>query len=183
MPIWEFEPGHTQIEFRCRHMMVAWVSGYYKNIAGSVSFDHDDPASAAVAVTIPARDFSSGEPIRDEHLRSADFLDCERCPSLEFRSSEVKVVASNEYEVVGNLTIRAVTHPAMLCVVWHGKWQTPYWEDGVDKGPITRIGFTASTKINRHDFGVSWNSALDRGGVVVGSDVHLRIDVEALSKP
>jgi polyisoprenoid-binding protein YceI len=177
---WTFEPGHTAAEFRARHMMVTWVRGHFKNVKGTMEFDLDNPARASVTVTIDANQLWSGEPDRDAHLKSADFLDVAHHPQILFKSSAVQQVAANEFELAGNLTIRGITRPATLDVTYLGEWQTPYWEDGVDKGPVTRAGFHATTRINRQDFGVSWNSMLDRGGIVVSNDVWIDIDVEAL---
>lgn len=180
MAKWIFEPGHTAAEFRARHMMVTWVRGHFKNIQGSMEFDPDDPARGSVEVSIDAATLWTGEPQRDGHLKSADFLDVANHPHIRFRSTEVLQVGANHYKVAGELTIRGTSRPATLDVHYLGEWQTPYWEDGVDKGPVTRAGFLATITINRHDFGVSWNSLLEKGGIVVGSDVEIRIDVEAL---
>lgn len=180
MAKWTFEPGHTAAEFRVRHMMVTWVRGHFKNIKGTMEFDPDDPAHASVEATIDAGELWSGEPNRDVHLKSADFIDVANHPKILFRSTKVELSCSNHYKVAGNLTIRGVTRGVLLDVNYTGQWQTPYWEDGVDKGPVARAGFVATTSINRHDFGVSWNGTLDRGGIVVGNDVSIEIDVEAL---
>jgi polyisoprenoid-binding protein YceI len=177
---WTFEPGHTAAEFRARHMMVTWVRGHFKNVKGTMEFDLDDPGRASVNVVIDADQLWTGEPARDTHLKSADFLDVAHHPQILFKSSAVQQVGANQFKLSGHLTIRGVTHPATLDVTYLGQWPTPYWEDGVDKGPITRAGFHATTTINRHDFGVSWNSVLDRGGIVVGNEVLIEIDVEAL---
>ena len=177
---WEFEPGHTGAEFCCRHMMVTWVRGHLKNIRGEMEFDPADPAAATVRATIDAAKLWTDEADRDAHLRSADFLDAERHPTLAFVSARVDVLTAHRYRVAGDLTIRGVTRPAVLQVEYLGQWETPFWVDGVDKGPMTRAGFVATTTINRHDFGVSWNAALDRGGVVVGDEVFITLDVEAL---
>jgi polyisoprenoid-binding protein YceI len=182
MPKWEFEPGHTQIEFRCRHMMVAWVSGFYKNLSGEVEFDPENRAAGSVDVEIPSASFWSGEEERDAHLRTADFLDVETHPAIRFRSADVRQVAPHELVVSGELTIRGVTRPIELEVVYHGPWETPYWVGDRDEGPMLRIGFTAKTKINRHDFGVSWQSHLDKGGIVVGNEVFVIVEIEALRK-
>src|SRR5215471_14141987 len=158
MAKWTFEPGHTAAEFRARHMMVTWVRGHFKNIKGSMEFDPEDPAHDTVDVVIDAAGLWTGDRDRDAHLKGADFLDVNRYPTIRFRSSQVTRVAANQYRVAGDLTIRGVTRPASLDVQYLGQWQTPYWEDGVDKGPVARAGFVATTTINRHDFGVSWNS-------------------------
>src|SRR5262249_691594 len=109
-----------------------------------------------------------------------DFLDAARFPEITFRSTQVRVCGANEAIVTGDLTLRGVTRSIELRVVYLGQWQTPWWENGVDKGPKTRAGFVATTRMNRHAFGVSWNGVLDRGGVVVGDDVAITIDAEAI---
>ncbi len=177
---WTLEPGHTAAEFRCRHMMVTWVRGHFKNVRGRLDFDPQAPERSSVEVTIPAGEIWTGEPQRDDHLRSADFLDVAKHPEIIFRSQEVEVVGDTEYKVTGLLTIRSISRKVTLDVQYLGQWQTPWWEDGVDKGPKTRAGFMATTKINRHDFGASWNGALDRGGIVVGHEVFITLDAEAI---
>lgn len=179
---WEFEPGHTAAEFYCRHMMVTWVRGHFKNVKGSLDFDPDDPASSSVKAEIDARGLWTGEPERDEHLRSADFLDVQNHPKITFLSRSVQVLGPHEFLVKGDLTIRGVTREVALDVKYLGQWETPYWEGGVDKGPMIRAGFLAQAVINRHDFGVSWNSQLHKGGVVVGDNVFITLDIEALRK-
>ena len=180
MAKWFLEPGHTAAEFSVRHMMVTYVRGHLKNVHGTLDFDARDPRTATVDVTIRVAELCSGEPARDAHLRSSDFLDAEKFPEIRFRGHVVRTVSASEFEVGGDVTIRGVTRPATLQVRYLGEWQTPWWEDGVDKGPKTRAGFLATTTLNRQDFGVSWNSVLDRGGVVVGNDVEITIDAEAI---
>ncbi len=180
MARWFFEPGHTAAEFCARHMMVTCVRGHFKNVRGKLVFDEKDPASASVEVTIDAKGLWTGEPDRDAHLRSADFLDVERHPEIRFRGGVAQRVGALDFKVNGELTIRGVTRPAVLDVHYLGRWATPWWEGGVDKGPRIRAGFVAETTINRHDFGVSWNSPLDLGGVVVGDEVRITIDAEAI---
>ena len=180
MARWEFEPGHTAAEFRARHMMVTWVRGHFKDVHGTLDFDPENPRAAAVEVTIDATRLWSGEPDRDAHLKSADFLDVTNYPTITFRGRGVEMRGADEGTLSGELTIRGVTRPVLLDVRYLGEWQTPWWEDGVDKGPKTRAGFVAKTRIHRKDFGVNWNSALDRGGVVVSEDVDITIDAEAI---
>jgi len=180
MAKWFFEPGHTSAEFCARHMMVTFVRGLFKNVHGTLSFDEKDPASATVEAVIDARGLWTGEPDRDAHLRSADFLDVERHPEIRFRGGVVGRRGALDFKVQGELTIRGVTRQAVLDVHYLGRWSTPWWEGGVDKGPRIRAGFMAKTTINRHDFGVSWNGALDFGGVVVGDEVQITIDAEAI---
>lgn len=161
-------------------MMVAWVRGSFKNVCGTLEFDPSDPRELTVETEIDAATCWSGVDGRDNHLRSADFLHCERFPKIAFKSTGVEQVGPTDYRVLGNLTIRGVTKAVTLNVRYLGTWETSWWEDGVDKGPKTRAGFVARTQIDRYDFGVSWNDNLRDGGVVVGRHVDIVIDVEAI---
>ncbi|HVA32712.1 MAG TPA: YceI family protein [Candidatus Baltobacteraceae bacterium] len=177
---WIFEPGHSAAEFRARHMMVTWVRGSFKNIHGTLRFDPAHPEQLAVETTIDASTCWSGEPARDDHLRSPDFLHCKRYPHIRFVSTQTVQLGPVDYRLTGDLTIRDVTRPVTLDVRHLGTWETPWWEDGVDKGPKTRAGFTAKTRIDRYDFGVAWNGALSNGGVVVSPEIDIVIDLEAI---
>ena len=145
MAKWTFEPGHTAAEFRARHMMVTYVRGHFKDVHGSLEFDSENPRNSSVEVKIDARNIWTGVKERDDHLRSADFLDVERHPEITFKGNRVEIKG-----------------------------------DGVNKGPKTRAGFVATTKINRQDFGVSWQDTMDRGGIVVGNEIDITIDAEAI---
>ncbi len=184
MAKWTFEPGHTAAEFRARHMMVTYVRGSFKNIQGTLDFDPENPRLSSVETTIDAAGIWTGEPDRDAHLRSSDFLDVENHPHITFRGDQVEVMGDHDYVVTGELTIRGVARPTALAVRYLGEWPTSWWEEEngewVDKGPKLRAGFEATTEINRHDFGVSWNDTMDKGGVVVGDTVFITIDVEAV---
>jgi len=164
-------------------MMVTNVRGHFKNVHGVLEFDPENPRSSRVEVTIQAGAIWTGENDRDAHLRSSDFLDTMSHGVITFRSTKVNRMGSHDYQVRGDLTIRGITREAVLSVRYLGQWQTPWWEDGVDKGPKTRAGFVATTTINRHDFGVSWNAELESGGVVVGDLVEITIDAEAILEP
>ena len=142
--------------------MVTYVRGHFKNVHGTLEFDPDSPAGSRVEAVIDTRGLWSGEPDRDAHLKSPDFLDVGRFPEITFRG---------------------ITRPIELQVQYLGQWKTPWWEDGMEKGPKTRAGFLATTQFNRHDFGVSWNNALDQGGFIVGDDVAVTIDAEAILEP
>lgn len=179
---WSFEPGHSAAEFRARHMMVTWVRGSFKNIHGRLEFDPANPAKLAVETTIETKTCWTGEQFRDDHLRSADFLACEQYPEIRFKSTGVTVIGPVDYDVTGDLTIRGVTRPVTLNVRFLGSWQTPWWEDGVDKGPKMRAGFTARTRIDRYDFGVNWNDKMAGDGVVVSREVDIILDVEAIAE-
>ncbi len=180
MAIWTLEPGHTAAEFSARHMMVTEVRGHFKNIHGTIDFDPDNPANSSVDVRIDAKGLWSGDTERDAHLRSADFLDVENHPEITFKGNRVELIGSHEGLLTGNLTIRGKTREVTLNVHFLGQWKTPFWEGGVDKGPRARAGFLGKVRINRHDFGVSWNAPMDGGGLVVGNMVDIIIDAEAI---
>jgi polyisoprenoid-binding protein YceI len=180
MARWFLEPGHTAAEFSARHMMVTHVRGHFTNVRGELVFDDHDPARGSVEAIIDARTLWTGEAERDAHLRSADFLDVEQHPEIRFSGRVSRLLGARDYEVAGDLTIRGTTRPVVLEVRYLGQWSTPWWEGGVDRGPRIRAGFVATTKIDRYDFGVSWNSPLERGGVVVGHEVAITIDAEAI---
>lgn len=180
---WTFEPGHTAAEFCVRHMMVTYVRGHFKDIHGTLRFDPEHPERSAVSVTLEAKSLWTGDPARDEHLRSADFLDAEKYPAITFNGDQIELLGRFDYRLTGDLTIRGVTRKISLRVTHLGIWETPWWEDGSDKGPVLRAGFIGKAEINRHDFGVSWNSPLARSGVVVGSNVQITLDAEAIHWP
>jgi polyisoprenoid-binding protein YceI len=180
MANWIFEPGHTAAEFCARHMMVCWVRGHFKDVHGSLEFDPDHPTQLSVEATLEAAKLWSGEPQRDDHLRSSDFLDAGQHPTITFKSSSSKCVGTNDFELAGDLTVRGISRPVVLQAHYLGKWRTPYWTATGDAGPIMRVGFVGETRINRHDFKVSWNGELENGGVTVSDDVLIKLDVEAL---
>jgi polyisoprenoid-binding protein YceI len=136
--------------------------------------------ATSVEATIEAAGIWTGEAARDAHLKSADFLDVEKHPKITFAGKQVELAGADEAVPHRRLDDSRYNRTVPLRVRYLGQWQTPWWEDGVDKGPKARTGFTATATINRHDFGVSWNSTLDRGGVVVGNRVDITIDAEAI---
>jgi polyisoprenoid-binding protein YceI len=180
MAKWEFEPGHTAAEFAVRHMMATLVRGSFKNVKGSLAFDIGSLELNGMNVEIDATNFWTGEENRDKHLKSADFLDVENHPKITFNSKKVKRIGAENYLVVGELSIRGITKEVELKVRYLGVWDTPFWVGKEDKGPKKRAGFLLKGKINRHDFKVSWNNKMDKGGVVVGDEVYITADVEAL---
>jgi polyisoprenoid-binding protein YceI len=181
MAKWIFEPGHSAAGFAVRHMMVSHMRGLFKNVHGSIDFDPDNPAgAAAVEAEINAAGIWTGDDARDAHLRGPDFLDVEKYPTIAFSSREVRRVGETDFKVSGDLGICGVARPVIMDARYLGRWQCPYWEGGKDLGPVTRVGFVAATTFNRHDFGVSWNAPMDKGGVVVGEEVAITLDVEAI---
>ncbi len=181
MARWIFEPGHSAAAFAVRHMMVSTMRGLFKNVHGSIDFDPGDPmAAAAVEATIKTTGIWTGDDARDAHLRGAGFLDVETYPEMVFRSNEVRCVGESDFKILGDLSLCGVTRPVELATRYLGRWRCPYWEGDRDLGPTSRIGFVATTAINRHRFGVSWNAPMDRGGLVVGDEVMITLDVEAI---
>lgn len=181
MARWIFEPGHSAAAFAVRHMMVSQMRGLFKNVQGRIDFDPDNPAGGAtVEATIDAAGIWSGDDARDAHLRDADFLDVAAYPDIVFRSTGVRCTGETDFQVTGDFVFHGVTRPVVLATRYLGRWPCPYWEGDRDLGPTLRIGFVATTTINRHDFGVSWNAPLDHGGWVVGDEVAITLDVEAI---
>ena len=180
MSTWIFEPGHTEAEFRARHMMVTWVRGLFKDIQGRLELDFDHCLDASFEGEIDAAGIWTGEPQRDEHLRSGDFLDVENHPKIGFSGRFAERTGATTFKGMVDLTIRGVIRTVPLDVHYMGEWMTPWWIDGENKGELRRIGFEATARINRHDFGVSWQDEIPGGGVVVGDEIELTLDAEAI---
>jgi polyisoprenoid-binding protein YceI len=180
MATWIFEPGHTEAEFRARHMMVTWVRGLLKDIHGELELDWDHCLEATFEGEINAAGIWTGEPVRDAHLRSADFLDVEQHPKIAFSGHFTERTGDTAFNGEVELTIRGVTRTVPLYVTYLGEWTTPFWDGDENKGDMRRIGWEATTRINRHDFGVSWQDQIPRGGVVVGNEIEIVLDAEAI---
>jgi polyisoprenoid-binding protein YceI len=168
---WRIDPSHSQIEFVARHMMIARTRGRFREFSGSIHIA-EVPEQSSVEVVIVAASIDTGDAQRDAHLRSPEFLDVERFPEIRFRSTGVRPVADNRWEVAGDLTIRDVTRPVTLDVEFCGVATDPWGN--------LRAAFLASTEINRDEFDVSWNRALEGGGFLVGKGVRIELDVEAV---
>jgi polyisoprenoid-binding protein YceI len=182
MATWMFEPGHTEAEFRARHMMVTWVRGLFKDIHGQIELDADPERclDATFEGEIDAAGIWTGEPTRDAHLRSADFFDVENHPKIAFSGRFTERTAGTAFKGEVELTIRGVRRTVPLDVTYLGEWTTPFWDGDENKGDMRRIGFEASARIDRHDFGVSWQDEIPGGGVVVSNEIELILDVEAI---
>jgi polyisoprenoid-binding protein YceI len=180
LPAWTFEPGHTEAGFRARHMMVTWVHGLFKDIHGKLYFDWDQPLTASFDGVIDATKLWTGQPERDAHLRSADFFDVENHPRITFAGRLTERTGDISYKAEAELTIRGITRPVKMDVSYLGRWQTPFWVMDENKGQLTRIGFEAKTRIDRHDFGVSWQDEIPGGGVVVSNEIDVTLDIEAI---
>ncbi len=167
---WTIDPAHTHLEFAVRHLMIATVKGKFTSLQGTLTLPPEDPAEGSVEVTIEAESITTGIEQRDQHLRSADFLDVGRFPTLRFRSTRVDQLAKDQFRVVGDLTIRDVTRPVELLVHREGEIQDPWGG--------YRAGFTASGKLRRSEFGITWNQVIEAGGVAVGDEVRISIEAE-----
>lgn len=170
---WQIDPAHTQVEFEVRHMMFAKVRGRFGAFEGRIELGPEgDTHDAQVAVGIEAASIDTGQEKRDEHLRSGDFFDVERYPELVFKSTAVRRSDDATLYVTGDLTIRDVTRSVELEVSETGS--------GIDPWGNQRMGFHASTTIDRRDFGLTWNQALETGGVLVGNEVEIAIEGQAV---
>ena len=180
MATWIFEPGHTEAEFRARHMMVTWVRGLFKDIHGRLELDWERCLSATFEGVIDATGVWTGEPNRDAHLRSADFFDVEKHPKITFTGTFTERSGADAFKGDVELTIRGTTRTVPLDIAYLGEWKTPFWVGDENRGELRRIGFEATAKINRHDFGVAWQDEITGGGVVVSNEIQLVLDVEAI---
>ncbi|MEW6434369.1 MAG: YceI family protein [Myxococcota bacterium] len=169
---WDFDLTHSSINFWVRHLMVSKVHGRFTKWSGQFEFDETNPSGSRVEVQIDAASIDTKEAQRDGHLRSADFLDVEKHPSITFRSSGVESAGEKRYRVKGDLTIHGTSRPIVLDVDYAGRVKDPWGGE--------RAGFTAKTSIDRKDFGLTWNQTLDAGGVVVGDKVEIGIEIEAV---
>jgi polyisoprenoid-binding protein YceI len=180
MSTWIFEPGHTEAEFCARHMMVTWVRGLFKDIHGRLELEWDRCLGATFGGEIDAAWIWTGDPHRDGHLRSADFLDVAKHPKITFIGRFTDRTGTMTFKGEVDLTIRGVTRTVPLDIVSLGEWKTPFWVGDENKGELLRIGFEGTANINRRDFGVSWQDEMPGGGVVVGDEIGLKLDVEAI---
>jgi polyisoprenoid-binding protein YceI len=167
---WTIDPAHSLVEFSVKHMMIATVRGRFTEFAGSLAIDPTDESTARLDVTMAAASIDTGVPQRDAHLRSADFFDAEQFPVLTYRSRRVERLDDDLYQIVGDLTIRGVTREVVLRAEETGTVALP------DGGKLA--GFSASARISRRDFGLTWNQALETGGVLVGDEVKITLEVE-----
>jgi len=172
--LWQVDAAHSLVEFSVRHMMVSTVKGRFTDLSGSISDVGDDPTRSSVEIQIDVASINTADPRRDEHLRSADFLDAAQFPTIRFKSTRIDGTR-DAFKVTGDLTIRDQTHPVTLDVTFNGVGTSPYGQ--------TIAGFSASTKINRKDFGLNWNVALETGGVLVGEQLKIDIELEAIQQP
>lgn len=169
--VWKLDPAHTLVEFSAKHLMITTVKGRITGVEGDIYVDEKEPTKSSVEVTMDARTLDTRIDQRDQHLRSADFLDVEKFPEVKFRSTEIRGEGQN-FKLTGDLTIRGVTRPITLDVTFEGRTKDPWGGE--------RIGFSATGKIDRRDFGLTWNLLLESGGLTVSNDVKIQLEVEAV---
>ena len=172
---WQIDPTHSAVEFAVKHMMFTTVRGRFKDVKGTIEADEKNPNNSTVNVEISAASIDTGVADRDGHLRSGDFLDVEKFPALTFRSKRVEGAANkpgDRFKVIGDLTIRGTTMEVTLDAQFEGT--------GTDPWGGTRAGVRATTTIDRRDWGLKWNQALETGGILVGNDLRIEIEVQAV---
>jgi polyisoprenoid-binding protein YceI len=174
---WKLDPAHTQVELAVKHMMFTKVHGRFGDVKGVLEIDDENPDASRVHVEIDAKSIDTGVGNRDDHLRSADFLDVESHPTITFESKRVEGAMHEEgdaFQVVGDLTIRGTTREVTLDATFRGRGKDPWGDE--------RTGFEASTEIDRRQWGLEWNQALERGGILVGNKVKIELGVQAVEQ-
>ncbi|HEX8173102.1 MAG TPA: YceI family protein [Thermoanaerobaculia bacterium] len=173
--VWQIDAAHSAIEFAVKHMMFTTVRGRFKDVKGTIEVDEQNPDASVVNVEIAAASIDTGSADRDAHLRSADFLDVEQHPTITFRSKRVSGAAKKEgdrFQLIGDLTIRGTTMEVTL--------EAQYEGTGLDPWGGTRSGSRATATIDRRDWGLKWNQALETGGILVANEVRIEIEVQAV---
>ena len=171
--VYDIDPDHSQVIFKVRHLGISNVTGRFDLISGSYAFDEEKPANSSVETEIVASSINTNKKKRDDHLRSDEFLDVEKFPSITFKSKEVKG-SGDDLQIVGDLTIHGVTKEVTLDTEYEGSVTDPWGNKS--------SAFTGSTVVNRKDFGMTWNKALEAGGFMVGDEVKITIEVEGIRK-
>jgi polyisoprenoid-binding protein YceI len=168
---WDVDQAHSHAQFGVRHMMVSTVRGTFDKLSGTVSIDENDPTRSKIDIQIDANTVNTREPKRDAHLRSADFFDVEKHPTITFKSTAIERAGQGAYRVTGDLSMHGITKSVTLAV------EGPTAEQKTPWGTITR-GLSATGKVNRKDWGLNWNAAIEAGGVLVGEDVQITFEAE-----
>ena len=171
---WKIDTAHSEINFSVRHMMISNVRGRFEKFDGTVEFDEENPENSSVEVNIDAASINTREAKRDGHLRSPDFLDAEGYPYITFKSKRIEQTGEDSGRIIGDLTVRGETHEVVLDVDYAGKAKSPWG--------TTSAGFSATTKINRKQWGLNWNQALETGGVLVGDELKINIELEIIKQ-
>ncbi len=172
---WNIDASHSMAEFSAKHMMITTVKGRIAELRGALNIDEANPERSSAEVELDAASLDTRAEQRDQHLRSADFLDVEKFPVIRFRSTRIEGASAKEgarFRVVGDLTIRDVTREVVLDATYEGRGQDPWGGE--------RVSFSATTTFDRRDFGLTWNAALETGGVLVSNDVKISLEVQAV---
>lgn len=169
---WTIDPAHTEVGFSVKHLMISTVRGRFADVRGTIRLDGDDLTQASVEAEIATASIDTRQEQRDAHLRSPDFFEVEKYPTIVFRSTSVERIKNDRYRITGDLTIRDVTREVVLEGTDEGRGRDPWGGD--------RLGFSATTTIDRRDFGLTWNQALETGGVLVSNEIKIAIDLEAV---
>lgn len=172
---WKIDTAHTAIQFTVRHMMISKVRGSFEKFTGTVHLDEQNPAHTVVDVQIDTASINTRDPQRDAHLRSADFFNTDQYPTANFKSRRIEVTGQNKARLTGDLTIRDITHEVVVDVEFNGILKNPWGSNAA--------GFSASTRINRKDWNLTWNVALETGGVLVGDDIDINVELELVQVP
>ncbi|HEY3257506.1 MAG TPA: YceI family protein [Gemmatimonadaceae bacterium] len=172
---WQIDQAHSNVEFAVRHLMISTVKGRFGDIAGAITLDPQNPRLASVDVTLQTASIDTRQEQRDAHLRSADFFDADKWPTITFRGNRVDGDTDGEFRLYGDLTIRDVTRPIVLDVTKEG--------EGPDPWGNVRAAYSATTKIDRRNFGLTYNQVLETGGVLVGDEIKISVDVEFTAVP
>jgi polyisoprenoid-binding protein YceI len=172
---YQIDHAHSQIQFTVRHMMISKVRGWFEKFNGTVHLDEQNPVNTTVEIEIDAASINTREEKRDGHLRSADFLNAENYPALTFKSKNVDLLGSDRAQLTGDLTIRGITREVVLDVEYSGSAKSPWG--------TTSFGFNSRTVINRKDWDLTWNAALETGGMLVGDEITIDIELELVQVP
>ena len=168
---WALDPAHSGVEFSVKHMMIANVKGTFNQFDAEIEADPTDLTTSDISFSINTASVDTRNEDRDNHLRSEDFFDVENFPNLTFKATEIVNNGEGEYDVTGNLTIRGVTRQETFTVTYEGTGKDPWGNE--------KVGFTVSGKIKRSDYGLTWNAALETGGVLVGDQIKISLDIQA----
>jgi polyisoprenoid-binding protein YceI len=169
---WNIDPAHTEVGFSVKHLMISTVRGRFGDVRGTITFDESDLTGAAVEAEIATASIDTRQEQRDAHLRSADFFEVEKYPTITFRSRRVERIKGERYRIAGDLTIRDVTREVVLEGTDEGRGRDPWGGE--------RLAFSAATTIDRRTFGLTWNQALETGGVLVSNEIKISLDVQAV---
>lgn len=172
--LWQMDKAHSDVHFSIRHMMISTVRGRFEEFGGTFEVNEADPTQSKIEMVIQAASINTKEPQRDNHLRSADFLDVEKYPTITFNSTRIEKIDDTHGRVFGDLTIKDITKEVVLDVEYFGQAKSPYG--------VISAGFEATTKINRKDWDLTWNVALETGGMLVGDELKIEIELELMKQ-